>query len=339
MTIETSAVPAGAQAVPLLRVRDLRVTLPSAMGVAAVPVVDGVSFVVHRGETLAIVGESGAGKSITAAAVMQLLPDGARVTGSIDFNGRELTQLDERALQSVRGREIGLVFQDPSTALNPMYSAGWHVTEAVTLARALKGKAAKEAAHAVLLQVGFPSARFHAYPHELSGGMRQRAMLAIALAGEPQLLIADEPTTALDVIASGRIRALLAELRHQRGLSLWVISHDLPMVAELADRVVVMYAGEVVEHGPAHRVLRAPAHPYTRDLLECLPPMGGHSTRDHRHRLPVIPPADSVPSEGCRYAPRCRDALALCHAEHPTLRPTADGEARCILVPATGDAQ
>lgn len=317
----------------LLAVRDLRVELPAPIGEETFTVVDGISFNVHRGETVALVGESGAGKSMTAAAVMHLLPDDAIVAGSIELDGRELTRLSERELVRVRGREIGLVFQDPSTALNPMYTAGWHVTEAVTLTRGLRRKAAVDAAREALVHVGFPAERFDAYPHELSGGMRQRAMLAIALAGEPKLLIADEPTTALDVVAGARIRAVLAELRRERDLALLVISHDLPMVAELASRVVVMYAGEVVEHGPTSAVFGAPAHPYTRDLLECLPPLGGHGTRDQKHRLAVIPMPDGPPGEGCRYAPRCRDVIQACRDEHPSMRPTHGGEARCILVP------
>lgn len=321
---------------PLLRIRGLSVALPDPVAGTVERVVEGLELAIAPGETVALLGESGAGKSMTASALLRLLPDGAVTEGHIELAGRELTGLSEREMQRVRGREIGLVFQDPGAALNPMYSAGWHVTEAVALGRGLGGAAAKDVARDVLAKVGFPLNRFDAYPHELSGGMRQRVMIATALAGGPKLLIADEPTTALDVIAAAQLRALLAELQRDENLALLVISHDLPMIAELADRVLVMYAGQIVESGATRDVLGAPQHPYTRALLECLPPMVSRSRGERRGRLNVIPNADVAPGAGCRFAPRCRDALDRCSHEPPPMRRVQDRESRCFLSPDSG---
>lgn len=316
---------------PLLEVRDLGVELPSPESLGMTTVVDGVSFSVARGEAVALLGESGAGKSVTTSALMGLLPEGARTRGRVNFDGRDLLALDERSLRGVRGRRIGLVFQEPAAALNPMYSARWHVTEAVTLAGRRPRSETKSAAQQLLARVGFPRGHQDAYPHELSGGMKQRLMIAIALAGEPELLIADEPTTALDVIAAAEIRALLGELRTERQLALLVISHDIGMVAEVAQRTLVMYAGQVIEHGPTREVLDSPRHPYTRSLLDCLPRPGLEASSNKLRRLTEIPQADGVPTKGCRFAPRCRRAKPECHAEQPSLDDAASRAARCFF--------
>jgi oligopeptide/dipeptide ABC transporter ATP-binding protein len=317
-------------------VRGLGVALREPFGPGYTRVLGDVDLDVGEGEVVALVGESGAGKTMAASALVRLLPDGAKVTGTVELDGQDLGALDERALEHVRGRSVGFVFQDPGAAMHPMYSAGWHVIEAVTLARGLRGAEAKAAAQAVLERVGFPLARFDAYAHELSGGMRQRAMIAIALAGEPRLLIADEPTTALDVLAAARIRTLLGELSRERKLGMLVISHDLAMVAELADRIVVLYAGDVVEVGPTRRVLDHPAHPYTRALLACLPPDPLALPRDRSRRLTVIANPQEDPAGGCRFSPRCSVAALRCRTERPALLPIEGGSARCFLTEGPG---
>jgi len=315
----------------LLEVADLTVEVPTPPLGDLATVVDGVTFTVRRGEAVALLGESGAGKSMTTLALLRLLPEGARSRGRIALGGTDLAALDERSMQRVRGGRIGLVFQEPGAALDPMYSALWHVVDAVKLARSLGGREAREAARAMLARVGFPTDRHDAYPHELSGGMKQRLMIAVALAGEPELLVADEPTTALDVIAAAHVRALLDDLRRQRDLALLVISHDVAMVAELAHRVVVMYAGQVVEQGPTREVLDAPRHPYTRALLDCLPSLGAGAEPRPRRRLAVIPQGDGSAAAGCRFAPRCAGSRAACHDAVPPLAGGPEHEARCLF--------
>ncbi|MFL6262817.1 MAG: ATP-binding cassette domain-containing protein [Thermoanaerobaculia bacterium] len=264
---------------PLLEIRDLEVAFPARdAGGAPVPVVRGVSLDVGRGEVVGLVGESGSGKSMTALAVLGLVPPPGRVTaGAVHLHGKggavELLRLDSRALRRVRGGRIAMVFQEPATAFNPVYSIGFQIAEAVRAHRQVSRREAREEAARLLDRVAFPDARrrLDAYPHQLSGGQRQRAMIAMALAGRPDLLLADEPTTALDVTLQAQILELLDELRRDLGLAVLLITHDLGVVAEACDRVVVMRAGRVVEAAGVEELFRAPAHPYTRELLAGLP--------------------------------------------------------------------
>ncbi|MBM4374883.1 MAG: ABC transporter ATP-binding protein [Deltaproteobacteria bacterium] len=324
---------------PRLSVSGLTIELPTPSGGGRTRVVEDVSFEVRAGETLALLGESGAGKTMTARALPRLLPDGASVRGRIVLDGVALEQLDERAMTAVRGRKVGFVFQDPAAAMNPMYSAGWHVTEAVKLAFDVRGRDARTRAERLLERVGFPSARFDAYPHELSGGMRQRVMIATALAGEPQLLIADEPTTALDVIAAAEVRGLLAELAAERALAILLISHDVGTIAELSTSVAVMYAGEIVERGATVDVLGTPRHPYTRALLGCLPPDAPRPRRAPRLPLAVIPPGERSAHEGCRFASRCGDVEDRCERAHPELVRLRHRDVRCLLADGTEETR
>ncbi len=322
---------------PLLEVEDLRIDVLAPPNGTRETVVDGVSVVVRRGEIVALLGESGAGKSMTTSAIMRLLPDGARASGRIALDGQDLLTLDENAMQRVRGRRIGLVFQEPGAALDPMYTAAWHVADAAKLSRGRGRREAKETARALLAQVGFPTDRLDAYPHELSGGMKQRLMIAIALAGEPELLIADEPTTALDVIAASQVRSLLRALQAARSLAMLVISHDVAMVAELAHRVVILYAGQVIEQGATQDVLRKPRHPYTRALLDCLPPDVARTRQARRAKLATIPQAEGLPQKGCRFAPRCSMAQSTCREAVPPFDVTEPHAARCFY-PLDGGA-
>jgi peptide/nickel transport system ATP-binding protein len=266
---------------PLLDVRDLEVSFP-ARGGGWAPVVRGVSLTAGRGEVVGLVGESGSGKSITALAVLGLVPPPGRVTGGVallDGPGgpADLLKLDERALRRVRGGRIAMVFQEPATAFNPVYTIGFQIAEAVRAHRRISRREAREEAARLLERVAVPDARrrLDAYPHQLSGGQRQRAMIAMALAGGPELLLADEPTTALDVTLQAQILELLDELRRDLGLAVLLITHDLGVVAEACDRVVVMNAGRVVETAGVEELFRAPAHPYTRELLAALPRLEG----------------------------------------------------------------
>ena len=316
----------------LLDVRDLRVAFPGAD--APVHPVDGISFHIDRGETLALVGESGCGKSLTALALLQLVPRPGRVTGgSVRLGDLELTTLHGEALRAVRGRRIGMVFQDPLTSLNPVLTVGDQVAEGlVAHGMATKSEAARRAVE-LLKEVGVADAgsRAGAYPHQMSGGMRQRVGIAIALAAEPEVLIADEPTTALDVTVQAQILELIDRLRQERGMAVLLITHDLGVVAGRADRVAVMYAGQVVEEARTADLFTAPAHPYTRGLLASVPRIGGAL-----RRLSPIPGTVPSPAEwpsACRFEPRCGDRFARCATERPTLLGAgADHHARCWLV-------
>ncbi len=316
----------------LLDVRDLRVAFPGAD--APVHPVDGISFHIDRGETLALVGESGCGKSLTALALLQLVPRPGRVTGgSVRLGDLELTTLQGEALRAVRGRRIGMVFQDPLTSLNPVLTVGDQVAEGlVAHGMATKSEAARRAVE-LLKEVGVADAgsRAGAYPHQMSGGMRQRVGIAIALAAEPEVLIADEPTTALDVTVQAQILELIDRLRQERGMAVLLITHDLGVVAGRADRVAVMYAGQVVEEARTTDLFTAPAHPYTRGLLASVPRIGGAL-----RRLSPIPGTVPSPAEwpsACRFEPRCGDRFARCAKERPTLLGAgADHHARCWLV-------
>ncbi len=318
----------------LLRVEDLRVTLPTARGPAAA--LRGVSFELERGQTLGLIGESGCGKSLTALAVMGLLPEGAVVQGTVHFEGRNLLALDDAAMCRVRGRRIGMVFQEPMTALNPLHTIGRQVAEPLRLHLGLSAAAARAQALRLLERVQLPNAktRLDAYPHQLSGGQRQRVVIAIALACGPALLVADEPTTALDVTLQREVLQLIESLVREDGMALLLISHDLALMADSVQRLLVMYGGTVVESGATADVLRRAAHPYTRGLIAARPRLGQGRSRGVAGRLATIPGrvpelADLPP--GCPFAERCSLALDACRAAAPQpvmLGP--DHHARCL---------
>jgi len=314
---------------PLLRVQDLKTHFHTRDGV--VRAVDGVSFDVMPGETLAIVGESGCGKSVTAMSILRLLPmPPARIAGGrIEFEGRNLLELSEPEMRKVRGNAISMIFQEPMTSLNPVLTIGRQISEALVLHRGMTEKAALVRAAEMLRKVRIPEAerRLAQYPHELSGGMRQRVMIAMALACGPRLLIADEPTTALDVTIQAQILELMHELRDETGASVILITHDLGVVAEIAHRVVVMYAGRKVEEAPIGELFAAPRHPYTRGLLGSMPHLGD-SVNETGKRLVEIPgmvPSLKDPAPGCLFAPRCTNATERCSREVPPLELHAPG--------------
>ncbi len=316
----------------LLDVRDLRVRLPTARGAAEA--LRGIELQIRRGETVGLIGESGCGKSMTALALMGLLPHGATMSGSIRLHGQELVGLDDAALCTLRGNRIGMVFQEPMTALNPLHTVGAQVAEPLRRHRGLSRAAARAEALRLLERVRLPQAaqRLDAYPHQLSGGQRQRVMIAAALACGPDLLIADEPTTALDVTLQREILDLIGELVRDSGMALLLISHDLGVMAQRVQRVLVMYGGTVAESGPTTAVFGRLAHPYTRGLFAARPRLGV----SRRQRLATIPGrvpelADLPP--GCPFADRCSWVLPACHVGLPALRPVGEGHgARCIRV-------
>ncbi len=312
-----------ANARPLLRVENLKTHFHTRDGV--VRAVDGVSFDVLPGETLAIVGESGCGKSVTSMSILRLLPmPPARIAdGRIEFDGRNLLDLPEAEMRKVRGNAISMIFQEPMTSLNPVLTIGRQIAEALVLHRGMTEKAALNRAAEMLRKVHIPEAerRLAQYPHELSGGMRQRVMIAMALACGPRLLIADEPTTALDVTIQAQILELMRELRDETGASIILITHDLGVVAEIAHRVVVMYAGRKVEEAPIEELFASPRHPYTRGLLGSMPHLGD-SVNETGKRLVEIPgmvPSLKDPPAGCLFAPRCPNATERCVREAPPL--------------------
>jgi oligopeptide/dipeptide ABC transporter ATP-binding protein len=319
----------------LLSVDQLRVAFPRDRAGLAFHPVDGVSFEVDRGETVALVGESGSGKSLTGLALLRLVPPpGSIAPGSrITLDGQDVLALRGEALRAIRGGRIGLVFQDPMTSLNPVLTAGYQVQEALTAHARLPRREARARTIALLDEVGIPDPadRYRAYPHELSGGLRQRVMIAIALAGEPDLLIADEPTTALDVTVQAQILELLDRLKAARGMAVLLITHDLGVVAGRADRVLVMYAGQLVETAPTAELFAAPAHPYTKALLSSIPRLSGPLGR-----LAPIPGSVPQPHDwptGCRFHPRCAHRIDPCAGEAPPWRsPASSREARCWLV-------
>ncbi len=331
--------PRSEPAAPLLAVRDLRVAFPGQDG--PVTVVDGVDFQLQRGETFALLGESGCGKSMTALALMRLLPSRqARLGGEILLDGTDLLGLPEAAMRRVRGGRIGMIFQEPMTSLNPVLTVGRQIQEVLALHLGLRGRAARARVLDLLAAVGIPDPgkRIDEYPHQLSGGMKQRVMIAMALAGEPDLLIADEPTTALDVTIQAQVLELLKSLQQERGMALLLITHDLGVVAGMADRVAVMYAGQVVETGPAARFFAHHRHPYTRMLFQALPDMDKRG-----RRLATIP--GSVPARfdripGCRFAERCDIAQPRCRQAPPPLVSLAEGQqVRCFAAdPASAAA-
>ncbi|EHR69491.1 oligopeptide/dipeptide ABC transporter, ATP-binding protein [Burkholderiales bacterium JOSHI_001] len=320
-----------APAPPLLAVRQLRVSLPGPQG-APLAALRGVDFELHRGQVLGLIGESGCGKSLTALALMGLLPDDSVVTGSIRLAGRELLGLPERDWCALRGDRLGMVFQEPMTALNPLQKIGDQVAEPLRQHQGLNRTQAREAALQLLQRVQLPQAaqRLDAWPHQLSGGQRQRVVIAMALACKPDLLVADEPTTALDATLQREVLQLMAELVREDGMALLLISHDLALVAQRVQRLLVMYAGQVVESGPAAQVLRHGAHPYTRALLAARPLLG----MARGTRLATIPgrvPALADMPAGCAFAARCPRAEADCRAAPPALAALgANHSVRCI---------
>ena len=296
-----------------------------------VAAVDDVSFVVHRGETLGLVGESGSGKSVTALSIVQLVaPPGRIAAGRVVFEGQDLLSLNDRAMQRVRGRRIGFIFQEPMVALDPVYTIGAQIEETLRTHGLATGAAARRRALELLDAVSIPDpARRHGeYPHQLSGGLRQRAMIALALTAEPSLIIADEPTTALDVTVQAEILELLRDMRRAFSLAVLLITHDLGVVASMAHRVAVMYSGNIVEEGPVTRVLREPAHPYTRALLASIP--GAHPGTRLQAIGGMVPPLDRRPS-GCRFAPRCPSRFEPCEAMPDARIAGPNHYARCFL--------
>jgi oligopeptide/dipeptide ABC transporter ATP-binding protein len=317
-----------------LSVRDLRVELRLSGEWRAA--VDGVSFDLREGESLAIVGETGCGKSLLGRALMNLAPEGARVSGSILRGGRDLERLAEREWESVRGGEIALVFQEPAAALDPVRTIGSQILEAVRRHRSCSTAEARDIARELLGEVSFPDPDrgLSEYAHRLSGGLKQRAFLAIALAGNPAILICDEPTTALDATVSAEVLELLDRLRRDRGLSLLLITHDLGSVARHSDRTLVLYAGRVVEEAATGDLFGSPRHPYTRGLLECMPRIGSAAGRAPRRFLAipgVVPDLAFRPAGRCAFAPRCPDRFEPCEAREPRLYDAGSALARCFL--------
>ena len=332
---------------PLLRVRDLKTYFVTEHGSGTARAVDGVSFDVKPGETLGIVGESGCGKTVTSLSILRLIPEppGHIRPGSfIEFEGRNILTLEPRDLRAVRGNQIAMIFQEPMTSLNPVFTVGYQIGEAAIVHQHVSRSAARRRAIEMLHLVGIPDPeeRVDHYPHQMSGGMRQRVMIAMALVCHPKLLIADEPTTALDVTIQAQILELLERLQAELGMAVMLITHDLGVVAGTADRVLVMYAGQVVEQAPTTELFARPLHPYTEGLLAAVPRLDAPSSRPTaggRGRLHTIPgqvPAATDWPDGCRFHPRCPYAWDRCRAEEPPLL-DAGGEpgahsARCWLL-------
>jgi peptide/nickel transport system ATP-binding protein len=319
---------------PLLAVERLRVAFPTRRD--ELVAVHDVSFEIRAGEVLGVVGESGAGKSLTGAAVIGLIdPPGRIAGGQIRLCGRRIDSLPDHAMRAIRGREIGAVFQDPLTALNPLYTIGRQLTETIVTHLDLDRHAARRRALALLEEVGIPAAerRYDQYPHQFSGGMRQRVVIALALAANPKLIIADEPTTALDVSIQAQIIELLKRLTRDHGTAVMLITHDMGVIAETADRVAVMYAGRIVEIGPVAAVIHTPQHPYTKGLMGAIPALRGE-----RARLAQIdgtmPRLDAVPA-GCAFHPRCPHAFARCRSELPQRLAAGATDVACWLVQPT----
>jgi len=321
------------KAVPL-EVRGLRTTLFTRRG--EMKAVDGLSLTVGAGETVALVGESGCGKSLSALSIMRLLPDPpARIVdGTVRLNGRDLVALPEEAMLAIRGKEIGMIFQDPMSSLNPVATVEKQIAEVLMAHGELGRGQARARAHELLELVGMPDAgrRLDAYPHQLSGGMCQRVMIAMAIACRPSVLIADEPTTALDVTVQAQVLALLKRLQADAGMAMIFITHDLGVVAETADRVVVMYAGRKVEEAPVDTLFEAPLHPYTVGLIGATP-VPGAARADRLADIPgMVPPLNALP-RGCAFAPRCKRVMERCRHERPQLtRPAPDHLVACFAV-------
>ena len=316
--------------VPLLEVRNLRVEFAGRRGTLVA--IDDISFDIAPGEILGVVGESGAGKSLTGAAIIGLLdPPGRVAGGEIRFDGRRIDNLPYDEMRKMRGRAIGAIFQDPLTSLDPLYTVGQQLIETIQTHLKLNGAEARRRAVRLLQETGIPAAeeRLDQYPHQFSGGMRQRVVIALALAGEPRLIVADEPTTALDVSIQAQIIALLKRLCKEHGAAVMLVTHDMGVIAESCDRVAVMYAGRIVEVGPVAAVIHAPAHPYTVGLMGSIPAMD-----EDRERLLQIdgamPRLNAIPP-GCAFNPRCPRAFAPCTVARPDLMPAGSTRAACWL--------
>jgi peptide/nickel transport system ATP-binding protein len=316
----------------VLEVQNLRVSFPGGDHGRFYPV-DGVSFSLDRGETMALVGESGCGKSLTSLALLQLVPTPGRIEpGSmIRLGDTDVLALQGEALRRIRGRRVGMIFQDPMTSLNPVFTVGDQITEGILAHFKMPKAAARERALGLLQEVGIPDpvARLKAYPHQLSGGMRQRVMIAIALSAEPEILVADEPTTALDVTVQAQILEVLDRLRESRGMAVLLITHDLGIVAGRADRVAVMYAGQIVEEAPTALLFARPSHPYTQGLFASVPRIKGPLRRLNPIRGSV--PAPTAWPSGCRFRPRCPQAFDKSELEPPLLTVEPDHRMRCWL--------
>ena len=320
---------------PLLEVRHLRVEFPTRRGTLVA--IDDVSFTISAGEVLGVVGESGAGKSMTGAAIIGLLePPGRIAAGEILLDGRRIDNLRYEDMRRIRGKEIGAIFQDPLTTLNPLYTVGRQLAETMTTHLPINPAEARKRAIGWLDLVGIPAAaqRIDSYPHEFSGGMRQRVVIALALCAEPRLIVADEPTTALDVSIQAQIIALLKSLAREKGTAMMLVTHDMGVIAEAADRVAVMYAGRIAEIGPVRNVVKQASHPYTVGLMGSIPPL------DRRvERLAQIdgamPRLSAIP-KGCAYNPRCPKAFARCSQDRPDLLPAGPTQAACWLYAGEG---
>ena len=325
---------------PVLSVRDLKVEFPTRRGILTA--IDGVSFDIAPGEVLGVVGESGAGKSITGTAVIGLIePPGRIAGGEVLLRGQRIDNLSPDEMRKIRGKRIGMVFQDPLTSLNPLYRIGDQLVETITTHTNLSNAQARDKALSLLIEVGIqaPEARIDSYPHQFSGGMRQRVVLALALAAEPELVIADEPTTALDVSVQAQIIALLKRLCRQHGAAVMLITHDMGVIAETADRVAVMYAGRIAEIGPVRDVIKAPLHPYTKGLMGSIPSLT--SEHDRLVQIPgSMPRLTAIPS-GCAFHPRCPRAFVPCSTFRPELQGEARSQVACWLYhpfPVTAEA-
>jgi len=322
--------------VALLEVRDLHTSFLMPYGEARA--VDGITFTVDPGRTLGVVGESGCGKTMAALSVLRLTPSGSRVTGEITFDGRNLLTLSEAEMRHIRGNAIAMIFQEPMSSLNPVFTVGNQIAEAVRLHQGLSWRAAHAQAIEMLklVEIPEPERRVNEYPHQLSGGMRQRVMIAMALSCHPRLLIADEPTTALDVTIQAQILDLLAGLQQRLGMALILVTHDLGIVAERADEVAIMYAGRIVERAPVQAIFSRPLHPYTRGLLRSIPKVGAEKARRLEAIPGVVPDLSCLPS-GCHFRDRCPKAIARCAAADPLLEELQPGHrAACIRASEPG---
>ena len=314
----------------LLQVNNLVVEFPNRRG--TLRALDGISFDIAPGEILGVVGESGAGKSLAGVSIIGLLePPGRVASGEILLEGRRIDNLPLAEMRKVRGRQIGAIFQDPLTSLNPLYSVGRQLIETITTHLPVSRAEARERAIQLLRDTGIPAPeqRIDHYPHQFSGGMRQRVVIALALAAEPKLIVADEPTTALDVSIQAQIIGLLKSICKERGAAVMLITHDMGVIAETCDRVAVMYAGRIAEIGPVHEVINHPAHPYTKGLMACIPDMS--VDRERLHQIDgAMPRLNAIPA-GCAYNPRCERELERCHVERPDLLPAGATRAACWL--------
>lgn len=304
----------------ILDIKNLKVSFETFFG--EVEAVRGVSFSVERGKTLAIVGESGCGKSVTASSIMQLLPSPPAVykSGEIIFNGENLLEKTNKEMNEIRGNKISMIFQDPMTSLNPTMKIGKQIVEGVRKSKNISGKEADELAIEMLKKVSVPQPekRVKQYPHEFSGGMRQRVMIALAMASNPELLIADEPTTALDVTVQAQILKLMKSLQKETGTSIIIITHDLGVVADIADQIIVMYGGQIVEQGSTNDIYYNPSHPYTRKLLEAVPKIN-MDRKEQLHSIEGTPPDLYKPPKGCAFYDRCTEAMKICKNNMPPL--------------------